>query len=279
MKIKFYIVTYNREDHLNKTLESLFSTDIDEHDVEVFIVNNHSSFQMNEKFASRVTVLHNVLRPDFSTGHLSRNYNEILMHGFRDLNNPDCNILMHSHDDNFFHPELFKKMIEEHNKYNFITFSWGCGFCSYLSDAVKKIGMWDERFCTIGYHEGDYFLRALKYNEKHTSINDWEAARRLHNPINEVLCHKQPESVGHNDAHKNSWKHYSICRRLWEKKWPNWKNDHGKVSDTSWHNRNAEQVPRPSIPMYMLYPYFEKNIEDIPEKYYDDIDTHGNAFF
>jgi GT2 family glycosyltransferase len=153
MKIKFYVVTYNRKDHLNKTLESLFSTDISSHDVEVYVVNNHTNFSVEEKFSGKIKVLHNVMRPDFSTGHLSRNYNEIFIHGFRDLSNPDCDILMHSHDDNTFHPQLFSKMVELHSKFDLITFSQGCGFMSYNAEAVKKIGMWDEkcnytRLCT-----------------------------------------------------------------------------------------------------------------------------------
>ncbi len=279
MKIKFYIVTYNRFNELNKTLESLFNTDINKYNVEIFIINNHSNFKINELYLNKVKVIHNTLRPDFSTGHLSRNYNEIFLHGIKDLDNPDCDILIHSHDDNLFKLTLFSELIEYHKKYSFITFSWGCGFCSYLPIAIKKIGMWDERFCTIGYHEGDYFLRALKYNNEHTSINDWHAARRIHNPISDALCFKQSDTE-QNDSHKKSFSNYSICRRLFELKWKDWRSTRNILEDTSFPiNAPALNVPKPAIPTYMLYPYFEKKIENVEEKYYVDIDINGPAFF
>lgn len=280
MKIKFYIITYNRKNELDKTLKSLFDTDINNYNVQINIVNNYSKIEIDEKWKDKICILNNTFRPDFSTGHLSRNYNEIFLHGFKNLKNPDCDILIHSHDDNFFQKNLFEKLIEYHKNYTFITFSWGCGFCSYLPEAIKKIGIWDERFCTIGYHEGDYFLRALKYNNKFSSINDWEAAKRIHNPIKEnPLAYKQPETKNHNEAHKNSWNYYSICRRLWEKKWPNWKNADNRICDTYWQNVSEKNIPLPSIETYMLYPYFEKDIENIEEKYYPDIELNGNPFF
>jgi GT2 family glycosyltransferase len=268
MKIKFYVVTYNRKDHLNKTLESLFTTDIAAHGVEVIIVNNHSNFSLAEKFIGQTRVLHNSMRPDFSTGHLSRNYNEIFMHGFRDLSNPDCDIVMHSHDDNTFDSQLFGKMIEHHQKFDLVTFSQGCGFMSYTPEAVRKIGMWDERFCTLGYHEGDYFLRALRYHKEKVSLNDPGGERNWQQLTPLVI--KPADSHGLPD-HLASWKYYSVCRRLWEMKWGNWK-------DVSWTDEQMNNVIKPQIPCYMQYPYFEKDIYDLEEKYYADIQFEGRPF-
>jgi len=147
MKLKFYIVTYNRYNDLHTTLDSLFNTDLfvnklyDNWSKEVYIVNNHSNFNLAPKYQDKVTVLHNTMRPDFSCGHLSRNYNEIFINAFKDLNNPDCDLLMHSHDDNIFHPNFFEQLLLYHERYNLITFSQGCGFMSYTAEAVKKIGM------------------------------------------------------------------------------------------------------------------------------------------
>ncbi len=270
MNIKFYIVTYNREHDLNKTLESLFATDISSHNVEICIVNNHSNFRMNPIYNDKVKVLHNVMRPDFSTGHLSRNYNEIFIHGFKNLAAPACDILMHSHDDNTFHPEFFSKMLEHHKTYEMITFSQGCGLMSYLPEAVRKNGMWDERFCTIGYHEGDYFLRALRYNRDKTSINDWAAAHRQWNPIPEELCFKLA-GTSLNEAHAASHKYYSLCRRFWIMKWGNWR-------DQAWSTSQLENVKKPELPQYMMYPYFEKDIYDLEEKYYPRIEIIGHPY-
>jgi hypothetical protein len=190
------------------------------------------------------------------------------MHGFRDLNNPDCDILMHSHDDNTFDSLLFSKMIKLHEKYNLVTFSQGCGFMSYLPLAVKRIGMWDERFCTLGYHEGDYFLRALRYDRDKVSINDPGGERNWQNEMPLVF---KPFETHMNPNHVASWRYYSVCRRLWELKWGNWK-------DVSWSIEQMSDVKKPEIPCYMLYPYFEKDIENLDEKYYSGIDFHGKIF-
>jgi len=285
MKIKFYIVTYKRYLDLHRTLLSLFNTDIDEFDVEVFVVNNHSDFKMGafeskNGDARKITVLHNTFRPDFSCGHLARNYNEILIHGFKHLDDNVCDIVVHSHDDNGFDEKLFSKLVSYHEKYDIVTSSQGCGLVSYVPNGVKRVGMWDERFCTIGYHEGDYFLRAIKYNSDRVSINDWQGARRRWNEI-EPLAFKL-EGTNLNESHLRSQHYYPVCRELWVKKWGT------KIIDTTWSDEALNEVINdkknekygPFIPQYMFYPYFEKSIDDVNDKYYYGVsDLTGPKFF
>jgi len=268
MKIKFYIVTYNREKELNETLRSLFNTDYSNYEVQFFIVNNHTSIKFNDKYADKVTVLENVFRPDNSTGHLSRNYNEIILHGIKDVTDPDCDILIHSHDDNLFKENFFSEIIKNHEQFDFITFSQGCGLCSYLPLAIDRIGLWDERFCTIGYHEGDYFLRALITDptNKKTSINDPNQGRE-YNAL-PPLCIKQ-SGTHQNAAHTASFTNYSVCRQLWQIKWPTCK-------DGGWDINNLP--PNTKLKRFMLYPYFEKKLSNLPEKYFNEIDAHGHPF-
>ena len=87
MKIKLYIVTYNNPEYLDKNLESLFETDLVDHDYEVTIINNHSNFKVREEFLEdyNLKVIHNESRPDWSTGHLARSWNQCLINGFKDL--------------------------------------------------------------------------------------------------------------------------------------------------------------------------------------------------
>ena len=88
--LKVYIVTYKRSDILNDTLDKLFKSDFSEvENTEVTVINNHTSFSLDEKFKNRVRVLHNQLRPDWSNGNLAENWNQALLDGFRDLSNPD----------------------------------------------------------------------------------------------------------------------------------------------------------------------------------------------
>jgi hypothetical protein len=54
-------------------------------------------------------------------------------------------------------------------------------------------------------------------------------------------------------------------------KWGNWK-------DVSWTDEQMNNVIKPQIPCYMQYPYFEKDIYDLEEKYYADIQFEGRPF-
>ena len=59
-----------------------------------------------------------------------------------------------------------------HKDFNFIVGSFGDNLVSYTSEAVKKIGIWDENFSGIQYKEADYWLRALIFNKDKSMIND-----------------------------------------------------------------------------------------------------------
>ena len=89
--MKVFIVTYRRKKVLNETLHRLFNeTDFQLiPNTEVYIINNHSDFHLDSEFEDKVTVLHNMTRPDWDLGNLARSWNECLLHGFKDLNNPD----------------------------------------------------------------------------------------------------------------------------------------------------------------------------------------------
>jgi len=188
MKIKQFIATYNNEFQINKCLDSIFNS-LNKYELsilEIFIINNHSNLNIHKEYLGKVKILNNELRPDFSTGHLSRTWNQSIINGFKDLKNPDCDILITNHDDTKFVDNYIEKLINYHKTYDFITFGRGDNFISYTVNAVKKIGLWDERFCNIGHHEQDYFLRANKFL-KDKSINDSDFM--IVNPIDSLLLY------------------------------------------------------------------------------------------
>ena len=89
-KMKIYIMTYKRCNVLNDTLEKLFNSDFSKVlNTEVNIINNHSEFYIRDEFKDRVNVLHNVLRPDWSNGNISENYNQAFINGVIDLKKLD----------------------------------------------------------------------------------------------------------------------------------------------------------------------------------------------
>jgi len=153
----------------------------------------------------------------------------------------------------------------------------GDAFCSYLPEAVKRIGLWDERFCNIGYQDGDYFLRSLIYNHDKSSINDIGHGRE-HNALAGNSGHLYPTHLedetkksdsllittpqwnpDRKDAHISSLKVESFSEAVFMHKWG--------ITDGPWTPEHFA-VRKPLAPSYVMYPYFEKDVESLSEKFY-----------
>ena len=273
MKIKIYIVTYNNKVDINNNLNTLFNSNFNNNNVEVNIINNHSTFNIDSKYKSKVNILHNTLRPDFSNGHLSRNWNQAIINGFKDLNNPDCDILIHCQDDLLWSKDWLSYLIKTHEKYSFFTGQVGDTFCSYTPEAVKNIGLWDERFCHIQYQEFDYFLRALLHNKDKTSINSYVYLPKTQDKITDLLLNPIPISDLDNyfprrpdrnefreNQHIKSGKWVNHAKLLFSKKW-------GIPHPRPVFLKGAN-IGKPTIKNYIFYPYFEKDIYNLKEKNY-----------
>lgn len=255
-KIKIYIITYDNYADLHRNLTSLFSCHQNNLKIEVNIINNHSNFLLDKTFESKVNVLHNTLRPDFSMGHLSRNWNQSLINGFKDLNSPDCDLVIGCQDDVEWEINAFKKLKNIHKSYSFYTCSFGDAFWSSTPEAVKKIGIWDERFCGITFQEADYFVRCLKYNEKNSSINDFAHYRTLN--VTESVVNRTTIGFRNHGSNKYLWSYH---KHLFKTKW-------GDFPEERWGE--SYNVPDCNITNFVLYPYFEKDI-DMSNKNYNTL--------
>lgn len=283
LMISLYIVTYRNPEDLNGTIASVLASGAD---VRINVINNHSEFFLEPKHEKAVTVLHNTLRPDFSTGHLARNWNQALLHGFRDLTHPASDIVVTVQDDVIFKPDWLPRLIDLHHRYSFITMGGGDAFCSYLPEAVRRIGLWDERFCNIGFQEADYFLRALIYNREGSSIND-PIHGRLHNALegstfvgfDNFLKYLEAEKADQDPiersdsilitvprmnpdrrkAHLSSTRFHRLSGAVFRHKWG--------VSGIFW-TAEHHVIRNSVVPNYITYPYFEKDVEGLREKNY-----------
>lgn len=258
MKIKQFIVTYNNNEILNNCLESL-STAFEKYskdEYEVFIINNHTNFQIDEKFEKYVKVLHNQTRPNFSKGHLSRNWNESIIHGFVDLNNPDCDIVVTNQNDCEFDGDFIPNLIELHKTYNFIQFGAGDNFVSYTPESIKRVGLWDERFCNIGYQEADYFLRQMLYNKDGCSINDGKHLRNHNTIVNTIIKHTISGHDRGDESHLESKKYHTISEMVYTKKWGETPYNH---ATNGWNYENLSIIS-PKIESFIYYPYFELGV-------------------
>jgi len=261
MKIKQYIVTYNNSYQINEVLKSLFNALSNEELklLEINVINNHSSFRLNSEFEDKVIVLHNNLRPDFSTGHLSRNWNQAIINGFKSLNSPDADIVITNQDDTRFIKNYISNLIELHQKYSFIQFGYGDNFISYTPNAVKQIGLWDERFCGIGYQEADYLLRAHVYNKEMSSIQDYSHRRVLNNTDNNIISLIPPGYDRREPYHIKSLNHHEHNKKLFIKKWG--------INPGAWDS-SINNIKFPNIDNYIYYPYFEKDVKTLVEQRY-----------
>jgi hypothetical protein len=266
-KISIYIVTYKNAIDLNKNIASLVASGVE---VQISIINNHSKFFLEPEYEKLVTVFHNKLRPDFSTGHLARNWNQALLLGFQDLNSPANDIVITVQDDVIFKADWLRHLIDLHRRYSFITMGPGDAFCSYLPEAVKKVGLWDERFCSIAYQAADYFLRSLIYNRDGCSINDPQHGR-LHNALegnvsrydaewaDSLLITSPQSNQDRKEAQESSERFEAISEAIFRHKWGipayHWTAEHYAVRKSLIEN-------------YVMYPYFEKDVERLREKNY-----------
>lgn len=262
MKIKIYIVTYNNNNALNNTLDSLFTTITDNHNIFIYLINNHSNLYINNDYSNKIHIIHNSVRPDFSTGHLARDWNCAIINGFQDLNNPNCDILVTCQNDSVFSPSWLDKLILWHEKYSFISACPGDGFCSYTVDSVKNVGLWDERFNSIEFQEADYFNRQKIFNRNNASINDFHHNRVL----NKILLNEEDRSFVsrsfltdykiHDISHTNHDYNFTLLNSKY--RFP--------LDYYNFNSYNNKQT--------ILYPYFEKNILDLSSKY----ETYGYVY-
>ena len=266
MKIKIYIVTYKNSIDLNNNLKSLFSSNLNGKNLKINIINNHSDFHLSNKYINRVNILHNTLRPDCSTGHLSRNWNQAIINGFKDLNNPDCDILIHCQDDILWSKDWLSKLIEIHKKYTFFTGQAGDAICSYTPEAVKNIGLWDERFCSIGFHEMEYFTRAYLYNGNKSTIN---AGTNKHNILHDIQQYF-PYRPNRNEIREKEHVRSSIFHTLnWKLLTDKWFDNTPNIEPKDYWNTFKKIGRKHSkLKNYLTYPYFEKDIYNLKEKNY-----------
>jgi len=257
MRIKHFIVTYRNNRLLKDAIDSIF-VNVTEHERFVFVISNHSDDRYDGPHP--VQFLRNETRPDFSTGHLSRNWNQAIINGFVDLKQPNADILILSQNDCKFEKGYLDACLQLHETYDLVTYGAGDNCVSYTPRAVTRIGLWDERFCNIGYQEADYFLRAAIHLGSRASIND-HTHRRLHNPVNNVnsvIMNVPTGFVRKDEAHMASMKYHRQSFHTYMLKWgrkpEHWPHDYMKTQQM--------------IDNYILYPYFEKNIETLKEQRY-----------
>jgi len=260
-RASIWIVTYRNEQDLNANLDSLFQHwQPDLMDIQVNVINNHTQFKLNSAHWDKVQVWHNRLRSDQSLGHLSRNWNQALVQGFQNLDQPRVEFVINSQDDVIWQPGWCASVLKETETYNLISQGVGDAVVVYKIDAVKNIGLWDERFCPSFYHDGDYFLRALIYNKQFSSIND-PAHGRILNPLAYAFAVVPAANAPRVDAKNLSYGKAHLPFLVWKNKWA--------TNPIHWSQELIDNPPAISqCYNYVQYPHFETNLADLAARNY-----------
>jgi hypothetical protein len=263
MKIKIYILTWQDEKALDRNLTTLFEgfSHLPQGvDIHVNVINNHSNFSINPVYQAHVKVIHNAAQPDFATAMLARMWNTAIIHGFRDLKNPDADIVVTAQDDTLWERDWIIRLLAVMEKQDFYADDAGDMVCAYTPNAIKKIGMWDERF-HYGFGEGDYFLRAVKYLPDRSSINDF-AHGRVWNTTLHLAKRPEPNDERYIEQGRShqyrglSWANFLYKWRYFE-------------LESKWHDNIRDRVLTiDPVPATILYPYFEMDVEDLEVKGY-----------
>ena len=166
-EIIFAACTYNQNDNLKNLYESVKCSYPTVNESNFYIFNNHSNYI----HPGPAKAFHNTLRPDWSTGYLSRSWNQAILWGFQSTIAPQTEWICLLQGDVMLHRDwysTFQTMVRNNVKF----FAAGPGDQTVFIhiDAFRKIGFWDERFAGIGYHEFDYFIRAFLRMGKQAAI-------------------------------------------------------------------------------------------------------------
>lgn len=281
MKIKAYFVTYDNDLELNKTLKSFEKSGIKNYKHEITIVNNFTAASvLLDDIKLTVKIVNNTTRPTFSTGHLARNWNECLIDGFKNFRNPDADIVMLCQNDVEFEPDVIDKVVSAHKKYNFISYGSGDAFHSYTLGALANVGLWDERFCNIGWQECDYLFRQMVYNKESSSIND-PLHHRVHNALDfDIVDFERKTGFNRGDPHHvESLKHHNTSMKVFIKKWGlgipgiHWQSS---VHSEGRRWKTALDIGPDIVvksPQWIMYPFFERQIANLKDKNYIDYET------
>lgn len=222
------------------------------------IINNYGYLEQDD---SRVTVINNLLRPDFSTGHLSRNWNEAIINGFRDLEAPDVDYVICVQIDAILGDTWYQKLLAiltKHPNLEYLALGEGDEFQVFTPQVIKTVGLYDERFCNIGYQEADYFRRIRISKPLNAVILDYKHGRVLNNiGLDESMVKGiivQNPSKEMNDSHRLSMVHHRQSLKVFHYKW-------GRDTDPEHWTSTVIDPGSNYGKEFRYYPYFENKID------------------
>jgi len=275
-KIRLFIITYKRNDILSETIDYILNSDfMTVCDGEIYVISNHTSTKLKEEHKDKVKIIKNEGRPDWSNGNLSESWNQAIVHGFHDLSKPKCDYVVGFQNDAICDKNWCSNLIKLHESFDYVQGRYGDNIISFSPEHIKKVGLYDERFCGIQYHFADYIIRSIQNNRERTYVDD--IMHRItfnNNPsltldvpgnrnINEDLK-RRPDDGEQSIIWQNS-RTGIYPRHAWNYFLYKWGGTHPKsLSRDTWTQNWTEDfknnIPTGQKKEFVRYPYFEKDI-------------------
>jgi hypothetical protein len=179
-RVGVYVVSFSEDVLLSALVASLVNS-TDAQGVTLTIINTNRqplSDRLSKPLPPQVHV-HNALSSRLSVGHSTRHYNEALTHGFDNLGAPELDLVVTVQADTRLCPDWLLHLRRAHAEHGCALVQVGQGdqLLSYSVDAVRSLGLWDERLIGIAVHEGDFFIRSLLGMPNATCLHDRDHLR------------------------------------------------------------------------------------------------------
>jgi len=255
LDFRVFIVVHKNRQLLYELLASIDKSDINQYSHEIVVINNYGALKLKSPV---IRVIDNQARPDFSFGHLARDWNAALINGFQDLLIPKSRVVVALQGDTKVKGNFATQLWSYHKEEGLVLVQSGAGdeAISYTADAVKNIGIWDEHFCSIHFQAADYLLRAVISVPDRVSISDYLHSR-VHNPREPFT---QKATTGQMRGERIDY-HLALGhlnRDYFSLKWGDLRPSAWPVNcSLLWHDR------KPAVLQHFYYPYFEKDIENL----------------
>jgi len=221
MKIRLYIVTYRRDDVLNENLRSLWSGTRHPEWLEVTVISNHPEVNVKpENLRPNLRVLINHTRHANSWGYLARDWNFGIIDAFKTWENNECIDWCVLAQNDVVWLSGWDDWLTQQTQFDLISQPVGDAVLALNSVAVKRVGLFDERFSTLHFHDIDYLNRAAVALGKRASINDTHFGGQASvNAVGNVLIHTSSTGFVDDDSNLHTRKSWLEMRNLFFSKW------------------------------------------------------------
>lgn len=261
MKVRVYIVTYRRDDVLNKNLQTLWAGARHSEDLLVTVLSNHPQVHIaEENIRPNLRVIINHTRHNNSWGYLARDWNFGIIDAFKTWKNPDAiDWCVLAQNDVEWLPG-WDEWLESQTRFDLISQPVGDAVVALNVEAVRRVGLFDERFSTLHFHDVDYLNRAAVILRDRASINDCHYGDLdTYNPVGNVLIQSSATGFVDDDPNLHTRKSWLEMRNLLFHKWGD--QDLEKIMN---RKRLTQRLrPQDLAQEFLLYPFFWQGMPGI----------------